>query len=122
MNDDRRENDAPSPLAWVRATAFLGVLVLLVYVQGHPHRFTPTEIHAASFGLGLLILASTANDLLSGRTYWPYNRHSRWFRRSVEPLKYWLLVAFLAGFGGWLALGSLGSLLGWWPFSFQFVS
>lgn len=84
---------------------------------------------------GVVSLAVAGEALYRGRIYDHYHRrHPRWFRRSREPLQYWVRTAwfggvgsFVTGLGVWMVLfrpafttaqgGSLGSRRSLWEWT-----
>jgi hypothetical protein len=102
-------------LAWLKVAGFiLGVIAVLAlwFCKSHPQQLIRSGSDWIYFTMGVALTLFTISDIKSGVT----GLVGPSFKRSEDPLGYWVFISVMAVASVVVTLGTLGGILGLWQF------
>ncbi|MFK2878330.1 hypothetical protein [Rhodanobacter hydrolyticus] len=112
MSDEDAECRASPSWSKVRNAAFVVAGLVYVACRLHPFPLGTWEKDWACVGMGGLFVWSALLDIRLGVTM---GLHTfKQYKRSDDAVTFWMTLAFPSLAGGFLMVGALGDLLGFW--------
>ena len=111
---DNPQRDSTA-LARLKVAGFtIGVIAVLAlwFCKSHPQQLSRSGYDWIYFTLGVALTLFAISDIKSGVT----GLVGPTFKRSEDPLGYWVFISVMAIAAASVTLGTLGGLLGLWQF------
>jgi hypothetical protein len=112
IDNPQRDNTAP---AWLKVAGFtIGVIAVLVlwFCKSHPQQLSRSGSDWIHFAMGVALTLFASSDIKSGVT----GLVGPTFKRSEDPLGYWVFISVMAIVAAGVTVGTLGAILGLWQF------